>query len=267
MNFDELMAVWKSQDAAPLHDVNQTLLHQALRQDEAKLRKEWRRDKRLTYGFGLAIIAGMAFALVLVSHARERYLVTVWDYAVGIAGVAAALISIGAMYRGHRAQTRREQRFGESLRDQINRRIAQLDDAATEGHRRDLLVLVTMGLICPVAILYISARVNDQPVTDVLYLIIAVIVWSLWSGTTGFRRRSPRGNLLVLILMGAICATGIAYLSSGINSQPIGSPPYLIIVPLIWFQWAVAKEVRRSVQQNIERKRRLEELLKELDGQ
>ena len=27
MNLDELMAVWKLQDAAPLHDVNKTLLH------------------------------------------------------------------------------------------------------------------------------------------------------------------------------------------------------------------------------------------------
>ena len=34
MNLDELMAVWKSQDAAPLHGVNQTLLHLTLRQDE-----------------------------------------------------------------------------------------------------------------------------------------------------------------------------------------------------------------------------------------
>ena len=39
MNLDELMAVWRSQDAAPLHDVNKTLLHLALRQDEAKLQK------------------------------------------------------------------------------------------------------------------------------------------------------------------------------------------------------------------------------------
>ena len=37
MNLDDLMAVWKSRDAAPLHDVDKTLLHLALRQDEAKL--------------------------------------------------------------------------------------------------------------------------------------------------------------------------------------------------------------------------------------
>ena len=47
MNFDELMAVWKSQDAAPLHDVNKTLLHQALQRDEAELQKVRRIAKRI----------------------------------------------------------------------------------------------------------------------------------------------------------------------------------------------------------------------------
>ena len=45
MNLDELMVVWQSQDAAPLHGVDKTLLHLALRQDEAKLQKERRRDR------------------------------------------------------------------------------------------------------------------------------------------------------------------------------------------------------------------------------
>ena len=54
-----------------------------------------------------------------------------WDFAIGIGGAAAALLAGGAMYVGHRAQARREQRFGESLREQLTRRIAQLDDRAT----------------------------------------------------------------------------------------------------------------------------------------
>jgi hypothetical protein len=36
MNLDALMEVWRSQDAAPLHGINETLLRLALRQDEAK---------------------------------------------------------------------------------------------------------------------------------------------------------------------------------------------------------------------------------------
>ena len=45
MNLDDLMEVWRSQDASPLHGVNETLLRLALRQDEAKLQR-WRRGWR-----------------------------------------------------------------------------------------------------------------------------------------------------------------------------------------------------------------------------
>jgi hypothetical protein len=40
MNLYDLMEVWRSQDAAPMHGVNETLLRLALRQDEANLRGE-----------------------------------------------------------------------------------------------------------------------------------------------------------------------------------------------------------------------------------
>ena len=42
MNLDDLMEVWRSQDASPLHGANDTLLRLALRQDEAKLRAQRR---------------------------------------------------------------------------------------------------------------------------------------------------------------------------------------------------------------------------------
>ena len=45
MNLDDLMEVWRSQDASPLHGVNEALLRLALRQDEAKLRARRRRAK------------------------------------------------------------------------------------------------------------------------------------------------------------------------------------------------------------------------------
>ena len=49
MNLDDLMAVWRSQDAAPLHGVDKTLLHLALRQDEAKLQKQRRIERWIIY--------------------------------------------------------------------------------------------------------------------------------------------------------------------------------------------------------------------------
>jgi hypothetical protein len=151
MSLDDLMAVWRSQDAAPLHDVNRTLLHLALRQDEVKL-------------------------------------------------------------QNRRRQARREQRFGESLRDQLNRRIAQLDYAATTstGH----LVMVLLGGIGPIAILLLGFRVNQKSFSDEGFLIVGMILMCVASVAAG-----------------------------------------------VW-------EIRRQVQKDVlPRRRRLEALLKEIDGE
>ena len=177
MNLDDLMAVWRSQDAAPLHDVNKTLLHLALRQDEAKLQKWRRRERWMVYVWSAGVVAAMALFLAMMIYFhrhRPEKVVTGWDYALPIVGAAAALLAGGAMYVGHRAQVRREQRFGESLRDELNRRIAQLDDRATIA--RATLVSVLLGGGGGIAILLLGYRVNEKPFSDDGYLLFSMIV-------------------------------------------------------------------------------------------
>ena len=164
MNLDDLMAVWQSQDAAPLHGVNETLLQLALRQDEAKLQKERRSERWIIYVLSAGMVAGMAMFLAMMIYFhrhRPEKVVTGWDYALPIVGAAAALLAVGAMYVGHRAQAWREQRFGESLRDQLNRRIAQLEIRATIA--RETLVSVLLWGICPTAILLLSIGSTTSP--------------------------------------------------------------------------------------------------------
>ena len=174
MNLDDLMAVWRSQDAAPLHDVDKTLLHLALRQDEAKLQKEWRIERWVTYAASVGIVAVMALFLTMMVLARERSVMTGWDFVIPIAGAAAALIAGGAMYVSRRGQARREQRFGESLRDQLNRRIAQLDDQATRARLTNELVLVAMGGICPMALVLLGLRINQMSFGDNRFLVVGM---------------------------------------------------------------------------------------------
>jgi hypothetical protein len=174
MNLDDLMAVWRSQDAAPLHDVDKTLLHLALRQEQAKLQKERRVERWTTYVASAGLVAAMAVFLGMMVLTRDRKVMTGWDFAIGIGGAAAALLAAGAMYVGHRAQARREQRFGESLRDQLNRRIAQFDDRATMA--RATLVSVLLGGGGGIAILLLGYRVNDKPFSDDGYMLFSTIV-------------------------------------------------------------------------------------------
>ena len=207
MNLDDLMAVWRSQDAAPLHGVDKTLLHLALRQEQAKLQKERRFERWITYVMSAGIVAVMALFLAMMIYARERKVMTGWDFAIGMGGAAAALLAGGAMYVGHRAQGRREQRFGESLRDQLNRRIAQLDGEATRARLTLVIVLLGLGGIGPIAILVLGLRINQKSISDdggMLIPLILVCVWSVATGVWEIRRQArallPRKQRLEALL-------------------------------------------------------------------
>lgn len=184
MNFDELIAVWRTQDAAPLHDMNQTLLHLALRQDEAKLQKTRRRERWIIYVASASCVAGMAMFLGMLIYFlghRPEKVVTGWDLVLPIVGAIAAAISVGAVYVNHRAQSRREQRFGESLRDQLGRRIAQLDDAVTSARGTSVLVILLVGGIAPAAIVLLTWRVNDKSISDDGYMLVKLLIWCVLS--------------------------------------------------------------------------------------
>ncbi len=161
MNLDDLMEVWRSQDAAPLHGVNETLLRLALRQDEAKLRAHGQTGEWITYLTSAVLLAVMAVFFVMLFYKDDR-VITGWDFVIPIAGAVPAVLMGVALYMSRRAQMLREQRFGESLRDQLCRHIAQLGYQAT----RDVWLgraLVFAGFAGAIAIVLAADRVNMGP--------------------------------------------------------------------------------------------------------
>ena len=167
MNPDELTEVWRSQDLTPLYGVDKSLLHQMLRQEQAKLEKQRRKARWFAYVMNavLLIIAGLFFAILIDPNQPATFSarLSVWDYVVGVVGAAAALILTGALLAVRRSRQAREQGFGDSLRDHLRRRIAQLD-AAAAGERRLLLTIVVTMLICVTAISILEGRIRHVPV-------------------------------------------------------------------------------------------------------
>ena len=219
MNLDELTAAWRSQDLSPLYGVDKTLLHQMLRQEQAKLEKQWRRARWFIYVTHaiLFIIAGLFFAILIDPNQPSTFSarLVVWDYIVGVVGVAAALILAGTLFAVRRSRQARERGFGDSLRDHLRRRIAQLDAEAT-GERRLALTTVVTALICGTAISILSGRIKHVPVP--------------WS--------------------------------------EIVLPSPFAIVLIIWFLYMLFfRWMPRERQRHLSRKRQLEALLNELDGQ
>jgi hypothetical protein len=150
-NVDELIAIWRSQDAAPLHGVNNTMLQQALRQDQAKLHAQRRRQAGIMYLASAFVGVAMAFFCLVMIYRPD--VMTGWDLVIPIVGAAAALVMAVALFASRREQALREGRFGDSLRDQLGRRIAQLDYEITRGSRLATVLLVAIFLTVTAMIL------------------------------------------------------------------------------------------------------------------
>ena len=165
MNLDDVIEGWRSQDASTLYGVvDKTRLHQVLRQEQAKLEKQSRRGTWVGYVFGVApllITSGLFLAIMFQPNYDD--VLIVWNYLVGVVGVAASIVVWGTLFARRRSQRAHEQGFGDSLRDHLRRRIAQLDYETTGGRRLALITLAA-GLICAWAIPIAQQRIAHVPV-------------------------------------------------------------------------------------------------------
>ena len=112
------------------------------------------------------VVAGMAGLLSIMIYRDDDDVLSGWDYAIPVVGAAAALLWVRLMYVRHRAQAVREQRFGDSLRDQINRQIAQLDYGATTSRLASLLGILLLPIVWAFAIILASWRINGRSFSD-----------------------------------------------------------------------------------------------------
>jgi hypothetical protein len=195
MNLHELIEVWRSQDATAHHGVDKTLLHLALRQEQAKLQRQRRIERWFIYLASALLVAAMGLLFGLMIYSQDDDERIVWDYAVPVVGAAAALVMAGAMYAIRRTQAAREQDFGESLRDQLRRRIAQLDDQATRELRLTLVGAVAAA-ICGVAVYVASRRINDVAYSEDWPILFGLIFLCAFSLGHRRRRRSVQQDIL-----------------------------------------------------------------------
>lgn len=221
MNLDELMTVWRSQDAAPLHGINETLLRLALRHEQANQQTQRRWERWISTGTSAFLVAALVGCLALMIHRSDGEGLTVLDFAIPIVGAAAILFWPGFLRTSHRAQARREQNFGESLRDQLNRQIAQTDyharRIASPTHH---LFTNLPAVVWTVAFFFAIVRINEKPLSDPW---ADVRIWLVFGG-----------SLFACALLVAV---------------------------------SIAMQRRWVQRELLPRKSRLEELLKELDGQ
>jgi hypothetical protein len=212
MNLDDVMGAWRSHDLSPLFGVDKTLLHQVLRQEQARAETQLRRMRWVMNVVAVFLLITAVLFLAIMIDPKDDDVLVVWDYVVGVVGVAAAIVLAGALFALRRSRRRREQGFDDSLRDHLRRRIAQLDDEAS-GEGRLALIIVAATWVCGLAISIAGRRINDVPWGE--------FDWSPFPGVV-----------------------------------------ILVFTCVLVFRW-----VPRARRRGVARKRQLEALLKELDGQ
>lgn len=181
MNLNDLMEVWRSQDAAPLHGVNETLLRLALRRDEAKLQAQRRCERRVVYGMSGFFVAAMAVVAGFMIYPREESVLTGWDLGIPLFGAATVLLWPEFLRRSHQAQARREQRFGESLREQLERHLAQLDYNAKRVASPMHHVFTNLpAIVWSVAFFFAIVRLNQKPGSEVW---TDARIWAVFGGS------------------------------------------------------------------------------------
>ena len=213
MNLDEVLTTWRSQDLSPLYGVDKILLHQMLQQERARLERHLRRTRWFMYAVNAAllIMAGLFFAIMIDPNQPLTFSARfgLWDNIVGVVGVAAALVLAGALVVARRSRQARDQGFGDSLRDHLRRRIAQLD-ADAKGERRLGMTVVVTTLIGAAAITIVAGRIRRVPVpwSEVVWpspfatLLILGFVYLLffrWIPAERRRHSSRKGQLEALL--------------------------------------------------------------------
>jgi hypothetical protein len=184
MNLDSALEAWRSQDAAPLYNMNREQLQLALRLEQATVQRQLRWEARLSYGAGAMLLAGLAFIFALMRYDDDPR--TTGDFIIVLVGVSAVLLWGGALHIGRKTQALRERGFGTSLRHEIERHVALLDYLVGRFWRPNMLLLTALPMFFGVLALWLAiGRVNNLPFDSWQAIwsfapMVTLLLWSSW---------------------------------------------------------------------------------------
>ena len=163
MEFESLQAIWDTQNDKPVFAIGDARLLVALyQQRERSRRRIFKQQFAPVYAVALMMLAVLGWGFVIflrVASLMRRFksgfphngvAMTAWDY-VGFAVAAGALLAMVAILHGERKKHERAQEvFAPSLREELDRGIAQLDfeiDLQSTPRVMKILALLSLALV------------------------------------------------------------------------------------------------------------------------
>ncbi len=204
MEFESLQAIWDAQNDKPVFSVNDPRLTVGLyQQRERSRRRLFRREFAPAYVYSLVMFAVAVFVFVIfflksyVLHLNPGDpLMSVWDGAALVATAGAALAIVGSLYAERRKHERTQNLFAPSLREELDRGIAQVDfelklQSAPHVLRITSLVMVAAGLIS----LEVARLNGNWPPWSQVAVIALSTAFAVWLGLVGQQKKLERSLL------------------------------------------------------------------------
>lgn len=194
MEFEDLQAIWDTQNERPVFSINDSRLAVGLYQQREHSRRRLFRllfapayvtAMLITVALGLTFLAFL-FKTVTGFRLTDPQM-SIWDGAALAAAVGAALAIVVPMYRERRKHEGTQNVFAPSLREELERGISQLDfELVCVSWVWKIAALVSLGtcvLLCELG------RLNGQaPPWTMLAVVLGGVALSVWPGFAANRK-------------------------------------------------------------------------------
>lgn len=180
MQLEELQAIWETQTERPVFSVNDFGLHFALYQVRERARR------RLFWGgYFIGFVSSLLglvglfvmFVLFYFKDPVDDFPMNAWDALAFLVAAIAIVLCASSMYASRRKHEKDQSVFAPSLRQEIERGIAQIDFeifTATSGIAWRNAALVGLAAIL---IGWEAGRLNGDPLPwEVLWMIVGLVV-------------------------------------------------------------------------------------------
>jgi hypothetical protein len=159
MDFDQMIATWKSQDTRPLYGVNRDLLQLTLQHEQAEIRRSLRREYWTNYIVGTAM-AGVAGAVLwwFLDHRGSGF-----HMVAAAVGLSAFALWVVALQLSRRRQALRERGFGNTLQEEVRRNLSLVDYQLSQVGRWSTAMLWSAPvLVGSTLTFWLIVEINDN---------------------------------------------------------------------------------------------------------
>jgi hypothetical protein len=173
MRFEELQAVWETQTDQPLFSINPFGLHMALYQQRERARR------RLFWGahFPFYVFTLGTLAVIFFSFYSNDLPMEFGDWVAFLVAAGSFLLAASSMYVSRRRHEKEQNVLAPSLRQEIDRGLAQLEfevGTHTGRERWRNSVFVGLGMLM---LSWEAGRLNGNPAPwDTVLFVLAVII-------------------------------------------------------------------------------------------